>query len=1047
MKKLIQVLSIVGIAASVATIAHLYSLDTPTQSSAVAQTTPLPSPKPTEITFQDFPLDQPQFIDFAIDELSLKQLSEREQKNQLRDWLLFAVASDRGLAGRQIGEKLKQVPTNRFTAQHSSNWQYGDTRSLSLGNGKVIVLVPKQASAQERANALAAVADKHREELGDRTAELIVFDYEIDLKKQYGLLTRRSAVVAQSFFTTGDYGYYETAIETSDDLQTFLKQVDTLTFVQRQNAKLVLGGRTLDRSSPSVDVEDIAALWQSGKQIRTPGSGFSLNPSYDYRSLATAFAQLEPNLKKLAKPATSAAQIQIAKNQLKQNNELALLFLVNQLLSSGNPAAIKQGQNLLTEVAKYRFQVARYDGKLQGSDVGMVLFYTDLLTKLWALNYLNQANQLPTATLKPFNQVSIRSAALQPEEQLTTIQLRLGADRTIAAQKGDRLLLAHNATRLYGAAYNPFEPKDVKTRSTAVDAFLRWWNSHYEEVLIREEPQYNRLNEIIKWSLVIDWLDRTQQEKLLNFLNGVNVQRDYWFPDWVVANQDQLTFQQWEQIGFYDRGYKGTTTEALPALTVKSAQPTGQMVAGGITLSTQDTLLARRFRIRRTTPDPPPPRDFPNLNPQPGNSIPNFPGGSKRITPPIEPPQPPIGAAQEGVPFSPVVDGWDSASVQRNVSYNDGLEINTVLDGIDVERFDVDRLRNGFEIGWSGEDILEQQKLTHYLLENSTTNQTIEEALRQNPDVESLVKLSTDPPSYLVKLHEVDRWIKVTPKQPNLLLAGRSRRGIPFQSVGSANFELSWVDQATVEQQLEEGIAESIRLPDQEIESKFTADLRHQKYEQVAQEVIADPQKLKKHLEVRLKRIDQLIQQQQYVKAGSQIEELIQLYGAQPDLLLYRAVVNISRDRLNVEAVNAGISLAQSKKNFLDQVNQVLANRSGNGIRRIETEHAVYYVQDDPGLNNLDWNLPIDQSVPLISARSRMYQLQDGEIGGVKLSVLGFEAVEPTPQTVSQTSNRSDSIDLPSVGASDDCEDGQPKQNGQCSPEKPAYVVLSSSVT
>ncbi len=36
-------------------------------------------------------------------------------------------------------------------------------------------------------------------------------------------------------------------------------------------------------------------------------------------------------------------------------------------------------------------QAARYDGRLQGTETGMVLFYTDLLMKLWALDFTNAA--------------------------------------------------------------------------------------------------------------------------------------------------------------------------------------------------------------------------------------------------------------------------------------------------------------------------------------------------------------------------------------------------------------------------------------------------------------------------------------------------------------------------------------------------------------------------------------------------------------------------------------------------------------------------------
>ena len=33
------------------------------------------------------------------------------------------------------------------------------------------------------------------------------------------------------------------------------------------------------------------------------------------------------------------------------------------------------------------YQAARYDGDLQGTEVGMVLFDTDLLAKLWAIDF------------------------------------------------------------------------------------------------------------------------------------------------------------------------------------------------------------------------------------------------------------------------------------------------------------------------------------------------------------------------------------------------------------------------------------------------------------------------------------------------------------------------------------------------------------------------------------------------------------------------------------------------------------------------------------
>ncbi len=45
------------------------------------------------------------------------------------------------------------------------------------------------------------------------------------------------------------------------------------------------------------------------------------------------------------------------------------------------------------------FQHARYDGPLAGTEVGMDLFYTDLLAKLWALDFEVSA---PTKQIEDF---------------------------------------------------------------------------------------------------------------------------------------------------------------------------------------------------------------------------------------------------------------------------------------------------------------------------------------------------------------------------------------------------------------------------------------------------------------------------------------------------------------------------------------------------------------------------------------------------------------------------------------------------------------------
>jgi hypothetical protein len=118
-------------------------------------------------------------------------------------------------------------------------------------------------------------------------------------------------------------------------------------------------------------------------------------------------------------------------------------------------------------------------------------------------------------------------------------------------------------------------------------------------------------------------------------------------------------------------------------------------------------------------------------------------------------------------------------------------------------------------------------------------------------------------------------------------------------------------------------------------------------------------------------------------------------------------------------------------------------------------EKAFYYVQDTPGLNNLDWNQPIEQTIPLISAKARVYRLLPGEIGTVKLSAIGFGDTSSFTQASNQVDNINwNSLRPRSVGQDDKCEqineeqgkkeECQQQSQQQSEKEKPIYIVISS---
>ena len=168
-------------------------------------------------------------------------------------------------------------------------------------------------------------------------------------------------------------------------------------------------------------------------------------------------------------------------------------------------------------VKSHRFQAARYDGTLQGTEVGMVLFYTDLLMKLWAQDY---ERATPRAVTGFPNRTAIEVAAIYRTEvrDAPTTRLWLGSlsDGYQTASGGSEMLFARIATRVFAVpndAITGEDRKDTTEPHIYNRIFMTWWNDHYEEVA-RYEPEYERLNEIMKWSQLISWLNTSDQPQV-----------------------------------------------------------------------------------------------------------------------------------------------------------------------------------------------------------------------------------------------------------------------------------------------------------------------------------------------------------------------------------------------------------------------------------------------------------------------------------------------------------------------------------------------------
>jgi len=351
------------------------------------------------------------------------------------------------------------------------------------------------------------------------------------------------------------------------------------------------------------------------------GSGFSLDPTYRFPEILQAFNSIAPIVKQYA----SAQEITAIKQGL-TDEEIQPLFTWIDSLNKAAPncdlasngqfddrdamkafAADDGGylQAWLSTISSvdncdqmalattltnavtddFSFQHARYDGKLAGTEDGMVLFYTDLLAKLWAIDFQFSS---PGADIPDF--VSLPESHLAhvfdaEEEKLSNTRLWFGKQYNgfQSADNGNALLFGGVATRVYAASSSTLFPGVESEPSARSAAFLGWWDNHYAEIA-QYEPQYQRLNEIMKWSTVFAWLAEKNQLDSSSFLASVQVNHNNWFPDWAKAHPE-LRFQDWGSISFYDQGYRGLKVEALPMLsTPLNLRWPGGWWEGGVSL-------------------------------------------------------------------------------------------------------------------------------------------------------------------------------------------------------------------------------------------------------------------------------------------------------------------------------------------------------------------------------------------------------------------------------------------------------------------------------
>jgi hypothetical protein len=368
--------------------------------------------------------------------------------------------------------------------------------------------------------------------------------------------------------------------------------------------------------------------------------------------------------------------------------------------------------------------------------------------------------------------------------------------------------MARVATRVYAASSNMLKPGEEGEPNARSAAFLWWWNNHYTEVAAAER-EYQRLNEIMKWALILSRMS-TEEFDRLSFLASTTVTRSHWFPTWASRNP-QLTFKAWQAVKFMPRGYRKTTTEALPLL--QSRIEGGRAISGGVSLPSRRMLSERPalsdatdVLLRRSTV-------MQETSTGSGRLLKSFDGLTYELK---------AGASQAErliVANPRPAARLRSADLEvRNEGFNavltsqaDGLSLRMSRGTTRVGDFSVRRVGNGFETAFHNHEMERARMLLRVVDDATARNADVAAEMAKVPGVQQVTPAGD---AVYVKLPSVEgRWLKVTPEGEPTVAMGEGV-DLRYASLGhdhGRRWTSAWVDDAVVRANL--ASAEYVRLP------------------------------------------------------------------------------------------------------------------------------------------------------------------------------------------------------------------------------------------
>jgi hypothetical protein len=891
-------------------------------------------------------------VQFNFSSFAEAELSDREKNDQVKDWLLLTILSTTTKSLDSLNQITFDLPSARYNSlKNVSEPEYGETRSRYIGDGTIVSLIPPPISDNEKIDILAHIADDNRKNVGEKPKDILVFEYQIDLEKRVATLTRRPSVACEQLYTK-ENGYTEMTVGSFTDFQAFINAISDVTYAQIKGDKLLLGGRNFkSRPYGKIKVEDIAAIYQSEESIkqdknkfdswqdtriaeleaslqiktraglpideekvkadfqkeaqakmktlsRVDGSGFSLDPSYDCKKLLVTFERYVPMFKRTMNMSMDEEE-EISAALREDNTDPFFEFL------GKNPDGL-WSQLIMMSIEGLRSQKARYDGYLQGTEVGMHLFYTDLLAKIWAINYKNTSPDFAINEFSDYDKLKIAKTFDKENEALPSCRLWFGG-----------LIFTRNASQIYAASSNPLQPGKEVPASAFWETSLNWWNNHYEEVG-RYEPEYEQLNQIIKWSVIIGWLNAQYDAPSLGYLMGVTVKRDNWFPEW-AKNNHALKFDAWEKVGFFSKNHNGNKTEVMPILY------SGHL-SGGVSLATKTEIKA--LHSLRVTSNPILRRSGLDYAEAIGNNFKTLRGNTFKF----ETSGGRFKVFSEAIPeakFRNRFGELKNETVER-VFNREGnmlaLEIKQGGKKMGDLRIS-DNFKNGFKIGFESAEIEQAQVVARGL---SETQQAPEAYFKACSEVKQFYKSSEK--IYTVELRGSNKWIEVEYNANSSVdLAETWQARISGMSENSKICNVKWLPES-----FKPNVSDFMRVASEQpsATSNLLGDFTQGNFRLAANKICAskDPLKLQQDLLQFYKK--EMTELGETIGKGADCPDCMVRINRLEAIFMDKSEIQLLKGRYQLQDLNAAIANKQPNK-VADILNQKMQSSGGDFLGEV----------------------------------------------------------------------------------------------------------------